>query len=503
MIPSSSVNIFDFIAELLRASPKYATIAAGLESLSYDLAENDKEFAAKLIDDIKHAYSLQGKNFFNYIVSEGIPAEIYEKYRNNSKFRSNEDAPFYLVNSIVKNLLNYDSILTATHNAYKRSRYQGQIGFKHLNSDKSVEETQYIILPDLGTFGDSNIISGATTTFEKFYLKGLIVLTTSDLHTQRGDSYEIRNVLPEEANHNSRYPTDKTLVIAVSPISNRWLLNDQPSIITNEYGTKEYLFECDGITNEEYVTSRVEAAYKEACSHGAHILLFPEMYGTKDLSENAENVISPPTSSNAPLIIMPSWWHNNVNTASVVNDALVTLYEQAKFNPFLYNPKTQRYPHASRENLQNSEHIIYIYHLPRIGRICVCICKDFLMNSYRRMLSEKLEASILLIPAFSPKIEHFTSCMDELKLAGSYGVFINCCAATCNADPNHLSISNKDAVGAISLTRVLSDESDPPFRLLHPTCDGNCGNNKTCCVFIITVTENGIITTKHVHKDCS
>ena len=500
-----SINIFDFIAFLLYDLESYATTkAAGLESLSYDPADSYKEYVAEFINKIKTAYNYQKMDYFHYIVNEGIPAEIYKEYLNNYNFRINKDAVFYLVNSIVINLLNSDSILKAAHSASRKARFINKtVGFKQLNSDKSVEETKYIILPDLGTFGDENKINRTTTNFEKIYLKGLIILTISDLCTRKGESYEIRNILPEEASHYSRYPLDGKLVIAVSPISDRWLLKDQPKIIANNYGTKEYLFECDGITDEEFIKSRIVSAYRESCSQGAHILLFPEMFGTEDLSNHADDVIKNHAGSDAPLIVMPSWWHDNMNTASVVDDALVTVYKQSKFNPFLYSPHSPKYQHNSREYLQNTERIIYIYHLPGIGRICICICKDFLMDSYRRMLSESLEASIILIPAFSPKIEHFTNCMDELKHAGSYGVFVNCCAARCSADSEQPSISKHDTVGAISITRALSDESDPPLRLLHPTCNGNCGGDKTCCVFIIKITTDGTVSIEHVHKDYS
>ena len=496
------ISVFDFIALLLSdLGEKAFTRYAGIETKSYVIDSFYKDFINGFLDEIKAYYTDKGKIDYNDLVRKGVPSELYDKYIANTGFRKNTDAVFMLARSVSGNLLNYDNLLLASREAGRLERFDHKsVGFSQLNSDQSVNDTSFLLIPNLGTFGDEIKINKTTTTFEKILLNGLIVLTRSDLKTRNGQQYSVRNILPEEGSHLRGYPEDKTITIAVSPICDRWLLRDEPLVNTNEHGTKEYCFQCEGVTDEEFIHNRVEAAFQEACEKNAHILVFPEMYGTSALSNCADDVIDYNIDQPAPIVVMPSWWHDNRNEAPVLDDSLGVLFKQAKHSPFLYDKIDHRYHAPSLEDIKDEEHIVYLLHIPQIGRVCVCICKDFLMDSYRRMLSESLEASFILIPAFTPEIDHFKNCMGELRHAGSYGVFINCCAARTHGSDEYTPITNSDIVGEVMLTRSVSSYYDPPLGLLYPRCDGKCDGRHTCCVFIVRITHDGFISVEHVYR---
>lgn len=499
---SDKLNIFDFIAFLLKelgseADRRYS----GLQTLSYVPAPDYIAFVNHFIADIRNYYSSQNKDYFHYIVTEDFPKRFFNNYLENTSFRENKDAVFELAKTICREFFNKENIRTASEKAYHLEQaFNHKNGFSQLNSNQNAEETGYLLLPDLGTFGDENKLNKTTTTFEKILLKGIIVVKSSDLKTRNGQTYQIRNIVPMSYSHMNTHPDDGVLKIAVSPICDKWLLNDQPIVKTLENGTKEYCFTSEGITDEQFVHSRVVTAYQESCICKSHLLVFPEMYGTETLSLNAKTAINIFEQETAPLVVMPSWWHENKNTSFIQDDSLTTVFSQNKFSSFLCHAQTPKYPVASLEDLHNTDHLVYIYHIPEIGRICVCICKDFLMDSYRRMLTESLEASIILIPAFTPAIEHFTNCMGELKHAGSYGVFINCCAALCNKDDVPTSITGNQAIGAVSITKAVANDYDPPFRLLYPQCQGDCNGSQTCCLFIIKITNDGSVSIDHIYR---
>lgn len=512
---SSNISFFDFIAFLLHElGEDITTRYAGLASRTLLPDIKYTEEADNYIQNIKSFYEdmykcSPGDQLLKYIIQGGIPPHIYDAYLQNIRFRANKDAVYYLVKNISANLLNQNILLSASQEAEKMEQFKHKAdsckknGFAQLNTDQSVKETGYILLPDLGTFGDVNKINNTTTTYEKIYLKGLIVVTPQDLKTRNGQSFVVRNIVPPEHYHLQDYPQDGKLVIAVSPIHKEWLLKDIPVVNVDETtDTKEYRFECDGVTNEDLIVKRVKAAYKTACQYEARILLFPEMYGTDRLSNEASKILEFSSDNHVPLVVMPSWWHSNLNTASVLDDSLLPLFFQAKHSPFVYDDKRKkdRYPMPSLEALINTENVIYLYHIPRIGRLCVCICKDFLMDSYRRMLSESLEASFILIPAFSPKIDQFISCMGELRHAGTYGVLVNCCAAfysTVNPEKQ----PQDHVVGAVSLTRSSTVSDLASNCLLLSECSGNCGGEDKSCIFIIEITEDGFISVKHIHDN--
>ena len=510
------IDFFDFVALLIHelgldAAARYA----GLESKTYILDEGFRGEADRFIENLVKYYvdnyaSSNNDQIRQHIVDKGIPSDLYKAYCGDVRFRNNKDAVYYLVRKITASLLTYEVLLYASQRAERMEQFLHhkdgfrKNGFAQLNSEKSVKETGYILLPDLGTFGDEKEIIKSTTKYEKIYLKGLIVLTADELKTRNGQTYEVRNIIPPEYSHLREYPQDGKMVIAVSPIHREWLLIDRPRIEINpSNGTREYLFECDGVTDESLIINRVKAAYKIASKYGARILLFPEMYGTESLSNYAADSIGITSDSNVPIVVMPSWWHDNLNTAPVLNEALLPVFDQAKHSSFIYtdDSKKEKYPEPSRENLKNKDHIVYLYHIPRIGRMCVCICKDFLMDTYRRMLSESLEASFMLIPAFSPEIDHFLNCMGELRRAGSHGVMVNCCAAfyaglkTADLEQNH-------DVGAVTLMRPIKFGSDlSSVKLLTSSCSGKC--NEANCVFIITITDDGNVWTEQILEEDS
>ena len=491
-------NVFDFIAFLLSDVGNSISTYAGIEHKSIKLVGKDELFLNKFIEELKAFHQQQGNDSYNSIIRDGIPDSLFQKYIKNDAFRRNKDAVYFLVSEIAMVFLNSDNLLEASQEAYQIERFNhNSIGFRQLNSNDSVQKTGYILLPDLGTFGGKN--SSSSVNFEKIHLNHLIILTPSDLVARNGERFEIRNILPLKSSHQSGNMVDQVLTIAVSPLTDRWLLNDQPKVIRNNYDNEEYLFTCEGITDENLVMTRVNAAYQEACAHRAQILVFPEMYGTKELSVNAADIISNTTSHPGPLVVMPSWWHDCKNKASFLDENLGFIYGQNKHFPFLYNITNEKYKHPSLEKLRNSDYTIYLYHLPTVGRICICICKDFLMDSYRRILSERLEASIILVPAFSPKSEHFTNCLDELRHAGTYGVFVNCCAALCNKTGTYSPVTADAVIGEVTSTRSFSNRDDPPLYLLKPECNGSCENRDTC-VFIIQIRSDGNISANHVCK---
>lgn len=175
---SDKLNIFDFIAFLLKelgseADRRYS----GLQTLSYVPAPDYIAFVNHFIADIRNYYSSQNKDYFHYIVTEDFPKRFFNNYLENTSFRENKDAVFELAKTICREFFNKENIRTASEKAYHLEQaFNHKNGFSQLNSNQNAEETGYLLLPDLGTFGDENKLNKTTTTFEKILLKGIIVV---------------------------------------------------------------------------------------------------------------------------------------------------------------------------------------------------------------------------------------------------------------------------------------------------------------------------------------
>ena len=165
------ISIFDFIAILLKElGPAISTRYAGLRSRTIEAADEFKEAAEKYIDDIKKYYAdnhlgISADKILEMIVEKGIPVEVYKAYDANTSFKNNKDAVYYFVTRISATLLNYDVLLNTSRKAERMEQFKhahahlGERGFSQLNSDQSVADTGFMLLPDLGTFGDENKIN--------------------------------------------------------------------------------------------------------------------------------------------------------------------------------------------------------------------------------------------------------------------------------------------------------------------------------------------------------
>ena len=303
-------------------------------------------------------------------------------------------------------------------------------------------------------------------------------------------------------------PIGKALRIAASPISQGKLLLPPTTYTTPD---KRRCFSIDGLQDPDRIQNRFRAAFLCAARHRADIVLFPEMLGDGSVlgSEEARNAFFAQLQEEAEdqgfpcpsLLLMPTWWHDKRNELYVLNAFGECVCVQQKQYPFVYPEGGQDY----LEDLSQASPIVYVLHIPKLGRITLPICKDYLTPDYRRFLVEVLRSTFLLCPSYSSGKFSFALTAPAQLPYGCYTAWINPCAAVPPEPKKDQSSQQKTAVKCVDASH--DPEKTPPsyvgliagptspeqrqYRLFQPSCKGQCGPDDGPCLFVAEIRRTG------------
>lgn len=230
----------------------------------------------------------------------------------------------------------------------------------------------------------------------------------------------------------------------------------------------------------EELENKIENILESSVEEQAHILLFPEMIGTKKIVENVCGYLGENDNEYPMLIFLPTTEEliskeKNIyqNTLCVVDGNGEKLAEYHKQHSFCLEKKNKDTQNMNKyyEPIEEDKHIS-VFHVKGVGRIGVLICADVFSRELKKYLFEKLQINILLVMAFTSGIDSFFRALAPAQEAVCDVVWCNTCAAY----ENHS--SDKPVVAYFSYGH--KDQS----MQAHPCCDENSKKCQSCMITI-------------------
>lgn len=281
------------------------------------------------------------------------------------------------------------------------------------------------------------------------------------------------------------------------------LLSWRTVVEKDNHGIDIGLFDQVQLVDAQRMNRTVHDSYLTACENGVNILVYPEMCGSAELYEVAEDGYNPMLAAlneetqgagELSLIIAPSRWENNSNRVHIYNRQGKLLMCQHKMHRFCLKNQW-------KERLENQPKEIGLLHIPGWGRMATMICIDALYPQQRDVLVRNLRADMLMIPSFSFGSTNFESMLSSGIEFGCTAVWLNCCAAAQKGQQ-----STTDFYVGAACGPSLSDGGPQGVRM-QANCKGVCCNG---CLFVLDIPLNcagelphrdaGIIC-RHVWKD--
>ncbi len=239
------------------------------------------------------------------------------------------------------------------------------------------------------------------------------------------DEYNIKSIIVKPTLENI-FQDSPNLVIGVSPVTNKNVLETEENYIDNEWR-----FDVKGLKDEQLIKEKVFDILKEAIEKKVDILIFPEMLGTDDLVKDVCDYLETDGNGYPKFTVLPSIWKNNKNESVVVDSIGDVVFRQNKHERYFYEKSIKEGEEEKIKVWENitSDKNIYILHWKGIGRIVVAICKDYIQTGYTDYLIQKLHATLILSPSFSTGSYGFQTTVSRGQIYDCNTAWVNTCAA--------------------------------------------------------------------------
>lgn len=245
----------------------------------------------------------------------------------------------------------------------------------------------------------------------------------------------VKNIILPETDLNSKFGK---LVVAYAPLTadNTLLDADVFDGYVNE-GMR-----CKGANLKlkadlSLLGKRIYADLISASKYGADVLFMPEMMGTEELCGKNREVIDfiKQASLKAAeegvklpaIIVLPSYWNNGSNSATIVSSVGRVLGVQEKYVPFVYFKG--RWTEALKERKTKE---MLIIHVPYRESLSIIICSEYLKDfthNWSDVLCHSLGVNHIIVPSYSFGEAAFIKMLTQLNVTGSSVSWGNCCAA--------------------------------------------------------------------------
>lgn len=273
---------------------------------------------------------------------------------------------------------------------------------------------------------------------------------------------------------------DNVLRIAFAPLSDSSDLIQTEEKNIKRYGNFSFKGEViKPIDEADTLYQRLKDDWILASDNQADIFFAPELLGT-EMSEKNDGLYNEmilrlshdrlADGKSVPKVtILPSYWHNNCNSATIVNCDGQIITSQEKHIPFVDKKN------GTVEALADlNEWSTVIIHIPNVHRIAIMICAEFLAKEVQHLqeyICGSLGATLVLVPSYSRGEQDFINALSSLKCYGTTVIWGNCCGAIVNDEKG---IGGCGIAGTIK-TAVFGSKC---------SCDFSC-SGITACVFQI------------------
>lgn len=228
--------------------------------------------------------------------------------------------------------------------------------------------------------------------------------------------------------------TEDVLNIAFCPLTDNYLLKEEYVTVDGQNVIK-----VTGLKKPKILLKRLEADWLHACGIGkADIVFYPEALGSNfserttgggkyqfSIHEMAKKASK--QGNRLPLLtVLPSYCKEGENKATLLDRNGFIIGKQSKYKPY-YDLQ-----HNRKEYLKEcQERHYYLIHIPKLHRIAVLICADFLAydkNDAKKLFTEA-GCTLLLVPSFSHGETDFVNTIQALKPYGTTVIWGNSCGA--------------------------------------------------------------------------
>lgn len=344
---------------------------------------------------------------------------------------------FYMDKAVVKcydGLINYEEDWEEVNSLNTNAKETGIIILKKVKCNWDGKQADFRLRDFLDYF---------------FYIKN------SNLHNAVVKNYVLdqRSVLG--------YGTD-CLRVAISPVTKNKTLSVSKFYDRLNKTTKEHqrYFRVESLLNEQDIRASVEDNIIYAGEAGVDILVFPEMLGSRDMLEAIKASIAKVNTRKPPLVVFPSIWEksqgdtDNTNISCVLLQGEEVLFEQPK----RYNFRMIQGISRIYEDINCEKHdLINLLHIEGLGRICIVICYDFLVEDNRYMIFDNLKPSLICTPSFSTGSFNFLLLSETGFPKFCNWVWCNTCSAACEGGKD----DNYQTIGVITKLSKNCDLSSP------------------------------------------
>ena|GEM_PF-6771727 len=314
-----------------------------------------------------------------------------------------------------------------------------------------------------------------------------LLYTEADYHHSKngGPSFQIQNHFIEAV-------FDRTIKLALSPLTNRDVLNINP-FEEKRKGQKHAFKYFSVLPHREedaaYLNAQLKKALICAAKNNADIFVGPEMLGTKEMTEEdpacggvlrmiaelcrqllSEGLCLP------QLIFLPTYWSDSKNILFVTDNTGRIICKQEKQLPFELL--------GYEEHLLFEKRVLHILHIPKIGRIMMPICKDALNDVLLHDIMLRLFHTTLAIsPSYSTGTWNFN------KTAASFDPF-HCSFVWCNtcSVTHHYTLdAGQPRPFNIRQVGIVYGTSDDQKIKLTPRCTRGCVDGDDGCLFLAEI----------------
>ena len=316
----------------------------------------------------------------------------------------------------------------------------------------NVEETQIGILPyfHCGWELSSERINrshGINVFVDNYMIVDLSALKNLQIINHYLDS----NILPMNK---------KKIRVGVSPLWN-WINFEAKKEVENGRKVINISYNSDSAKETDIVYQTIEKAAEEKVD----ILVFPEMHGNAEMKNILRNRMLKAKFDYPKLVVLPSYWNEGENIASIIEKHGIGVIEQGKRIAFIDKDDYH-------ENLKSYDEL-HVMHIKGLGRIIVIICRDFLEVKELAAVFDEIRPTLVLVPSFSTGFHDFDAVKGIGEAHECVMVWVNSCADSKAGDP----------VGFVDRAGHSYNADEERMQLFYP-CDAkkNSQNGcKSCC----------------------
>jgi len=358
-------------------------------------------------------------------------------------------------------------------------------------------ETGVYVFPRLNCFWQGQIIGeefqenhkNATRLLKNInsILLHFLLFNEESFHYEKSDfqSFQVENHFVEAV-------FGRTIKVALSPLTNRNVLNVDPfeeKVRGQKHAFKYFRLLPPKDEDAAYLNDQLKKALLCAAQNKADIFVGPEMLGTKDMiaeDPNCEGVLRMIAELCSQLlaeglylpqlIFIPTYWSDSKNILYVTDNTGKIICKQEKQISFdLY---------GYEEHLIFEKRVLHILHIPKIGRIMMPICKDALNDVLLHDIMLRLFHTTLAVsPSFSTGTWNFNSAAASFDPFFCSFVWCNTCAVA------HYYALDEGQTRPINVKQVgiVYGTADDQKVKLTPGCAKGCVDGDSGCLFMAEI----------------